>query len=96
MMFEIGDHVEVRGGHAPGHIRTPWFIRGKRGIVCDDLGRFKDPEYLAYGQQAPERSLLRVRFVMQEVFEDYDGPAGDQVVVDLFENWLKAGDKTHA
>ena len=33
----------------PGHVRTPWYCRGKTGEVERICGRFRNPEQLAYG-----------------------------------------------
>ena len=34
--FKPGDRVKVRFEDRPGHIRTPWYIRGKTGIVVGE------------------------------------------------------------
>ena len=31
--FDVGAKVHVRKGNPPGHIRTPFYIRGKSGVV---------------------------------------------------------------
>ena len=52
----------------PGHIRTPFYLRGKVGEIERKLGPFGNPEQLAYGLQAEKLPLLRVRFTMAEVW----------------------------
>ena len=45
--FAPGQTVTVRPGAAPGHIRTPWYLRGKTGVVERICGAFGNPEELA-------------------------------------------------
>ena len=47
--FEVGDAVRVALSHPPGHRRTPFYIRGKTGVVERYCGAFRNPEELAYG-----------------------------------------------
>jgi nitrile hydratase beta subunit-like protein len=92
--FGTGDRVHVREVDAPGHIRTPHYIRGKTGAVERFVGFFRNPEELAYGRSGePKRALYRVRFVQREVWPDYDGAAGDTVDIDLYEHWLEPLEK---
>lgn len=88
--FKPGDAVRVRAACPPGHVRTPYFIRGKRGEVAEVAGRYPNPEELAYGRDGtPARALYRVRFPQTEVWPDYRGPARDTAVVDIYEHWLE-------
>ncbi len=85
-----GDTVAVLESDVPGHIRTPFYVRGKRGVIERAVGRFRNPEELAYGRSGePMRMLYRVRFAQAEVWPDYDGPAVDTIDVDLYEHWLR-------
>jgi hypothetical protein len=93
-LFGTGDRVHVREVDAPGHIRTPHYIRGKTGVVERFVGFFRNPEELAYGRSGePKRALYRVRFVQREIWSDYDGGAGDTVDIDLYEQWLEPVEK---
>lgn len=88
--FQPGDAVRVRAAYPPGHVRTPYFIRGKRGEVLEVAGNFANPEELAYGRPGESpRALYRVRFPQSEVWPDYRGPARDTTVVDIYEHWLE-------
>ena len=88
--FKPGEHVRVRKVDAPGHIRTPHYIRGKTGVVERFVGYFRNPEELAYGRSGePRKALYRVRFVQREVWPDYAGPANDTLDIDLYEHWLE-------
>ena len=92
--FATGDAVQVRRAYPPGHLRTPTFIRGKRGVVEALPGVYANPEELAYGRSGtPEQPLYRVRFWQSEVWPEYAGPGADSIFVDIYEHWLiPAGD----
>ena len=88
--YHPGDRVHVRSAFPPGHVRTPYFIRGRDGVIEGLAGRYANPEELAYGRDGkPEQPLYRVRFRQTEVWADYDGAANDTVVIDLYEHWLE-------
>ncbi len=82
----------VRRAYPPGHIRTPWYIRGKTGVVERICGDFGNPEELAYGRDGkPKQPLYRVRFMQNEVWEDYTENPSDTVDIEIFEHWLEPG-----
>lgn len=88
--FETGDKVLVRKAYPPGHVRTPYYIRGHAGVIESVAGHFADPEELAYGRPGlPKKTLYRVRFDQTELWPDYAGPVSDTTVVDVFEHWLQ-------
>ncbi|HET6468803.1 MAG TPA: SH3-like domain-containing protein [Geminicoccaceae bacterium] len=88
--FAPGDAVCVKALFPPGHVRTPAFARGRRGVVARLLGAFENPEALAYGRRGlPPVPLYRVRFRQAELWPDYAGPAEDTLVADIFEHWLE-------
>ena len=33
VMFNVGDRVRIKDSHPPGHRRTPYYVRGKTGVV---------------------------------------------------------------
>jgi nitrile hydratase subunit beta len=81
--------VRVKTTWPPGHRRTPWYIRGKQGVVERVCGAFPNPEELAYGFSGePKRVLYRVRFSMSEVWPDYQGAGHDLIEVEIYEHWL--------
>src|SRR5437764_7432239 len=91
--FTAGDPVRVRAAYPPGHVRTPFYIRGKRGVVERVLAVFPDPEEGALGRSGlPGRRLYRVRFPQSEVWPDYAGAAADTVDIEIYEHWLEAAD----
>ena len=94
--FRPGDAVTVRRAYPPGHIRTPYYIRGKSGVVERLCGSFANPEELAHGRDGlPAQPLYRVRFAQIQVWPDYAGPASDSIDIEIYEHWLEpagAGD----
>lgn len=89
--FEPGAAVRVRVDYPKGHCRTPYYCRGKSGVVERICGEFRDPEELAYGGEGlPKQPLYRVRFKQAELWPDYAGPANDCVEIEIYEHWLEA------
>lgn len=73
----------------PGHIRTPAYLRGKTGYVERALGRFGNPEQLAYGLPGALVPLVRVRFTMAEVWGDDAETPTDTLDAEIYEHWLE-------
>ena len=48
--FKPGDRVKVKFEDRPGHLRTPWYVRGKAGWIEKVYGDFLNPELLAFGK----------------------------------------------
>lgn len=89
--FKSGDAVIVRDAHPPGHIRTPTYLRGKRGIVVRDHGAWRNPEELAYGKPGlPKKTNYWVQFRMDELWagKGVYGP-NDTVAAEIYEHWLE-------
>jgi nitrile hydratase len=88
--FAPGDRVQVRRAAPPGHLRTPFYVRGKAGVVERVLGPYRNPEELAYGRSGePARPLYRVRFRQRDLWPDYAGPTDDTVDVEIYQHWLE-------
>jgi len=86
--FRAGDRVTVKFEDRSGHIRTPWYIRGKTGWIERVYGDFLNPESLAFGRDGlPMRTLYLVAFNQADV---WGKPVGskDKVLVDIYEHWL--------
>jgi hypothetical protein len=91
--YQPGDRVRVRVDSPPGHYRTPTYIQGKTGRVVDLCGIFPNPESLAHGGSGlPKQPLYRVEFAQSEVWGQYQGPAVDKVLVDIYQHWLHPAD----
>ncbi len=88
--FRPGDAVRVSDMEREGHVRTPDYVKGKRGFVTVVLGEFPNPESLAYGGRGlPEKPLYRVRFRQADLWETYEGSSSDTLHVDIYEHWLE-------
>ena len=89
--FRDGQRVRVRMAHPPGHVRTPFYVRGHTGVVERFCGIYGNPEELAYGRSGqPAQPLYRVRFTQRDLWADYAGPATDTVDVEIYQHWLES------
>lgn len=73
----------------PGHVRAPFYLRGKEGEIERTLGAFANPERLAYGLPAERRALYRVRFTMAELWGDGAEVPADTLDAELYDHWLE-------
>lgn len=89
--FKSGDRVRVLFEERPGHIRTPFYVRGKSGWIAEVYGDFPNPEELAYGKPGlPKKTLYLVGFDQREVWgERYRASERDKLFVDIYEHWLE-------
>lgn len=83
-----GTRVRVLNVVVPGHVRTPFYVRGKDGVVAGIVGEFDNPEELAWGRTGDRRRLYRVRFLHRDLFPQLPA-TGDEVDVEIFEHWLE-------
>jgi len=87
--FKPGDRVKVKFEDRPGHLRTPWYIRGKSGWIEKVYGDFLNPELLAFGKDGlPKKTLYLVAFNQTDVWGTSAG-AKDKVLVDIYDHWLE-------
>ena len=87
--FKAGDRVTVLNEDRRGHIRTPYYVRGKTGWIERVYGEFLNPESLAFGGDGlPKRTLYLVAFNQADVWEQSKG-SKDKVLVDIYEHWLQ-------
>ena len=90
MSFAPGEKVRVASRPHDGHHRTPSYLKGRLGTVEQVHDMFLNPETRAYGADGlPEVQLYLVAFDQRAVWSDYDGPAEDRVLADVFEHWLE-------
>lgn len=88
-LLAAGEAVRVVKSNPPGHRRTPYYIRGKQGIVERVCGAFPNPEEKGHGFDGlPEKTLYRVRFRQTDLWPNYRGGVEDTVDVDVYEHWL--------
>jgi nitrile hydratase len=88
--FKVGEKVRVMKAYPPGHIRTPFYIRGHAGTIERICGAFPNPEELAQMRDGlPAQPLYRVRFRQKDVWPDYRGADGDVVEIEIYQHWLE-------
>jgi nitrile hydratase subunit beta len=89
--FRPGMRVRVKAARPERivrmHLRTPHYVRGREGVVTRTLGRFPNPEDLAFDRPAEPRILYHVEFPQAPVWNE--GEPGDTLLVELFEHWLE-------
>jgi nitrile hydratase subunit beta len=91
--FQQGDAVQVRTDDPPRHHRTPWYVKGKIGRIDAIYEPWPNPEEMAYGRtDGPHVPVYRVEFDQRDLWESYEGPDRDRLVVDIFEHWLDPAD----
>jgi len=90
--FRPGDRVRVRHAAPPGHLRTPWYIRGHAGVIERLCGAYPNPEELAYNRPGrPRQPLYRVRFEQRTIWPDYQGNPQDSIEIEIYQHWLEPG-----
>lgn len=89
--FAPGDEVLVRMADPDqGHIRTPFYLRGKTGAVLVCWGEFPNPEERAFGKSGlPPKPLYLVRFRQCDLWLGYQGSRDDALLADIYEHWLE-------
>lgn len=88
--FTPGDVVKVREETPPHHHRTPAYIKGRTGVVTAICGVFHNPETRAHsGTGIPMQPLYRVSFSQNSLWDGYTGESNDEVLVDIYQNWLE-------
>ncbi|MDM8166246.1 SH3-like domain-containing protein [Roseovarius sp.] len=85
----MAERVRVRSMMPPGHVRAPAYLRGKTGEIERELGRFANPEQLAYGLEAEKQPLYRVRFTMAEIWGEAAERPTDTIDAEIYGHWLE-------
>ena len=89
-IFRAGDVVTVRAAYPIGHVRVPYYIRGKSGVIERYCGAYANPEELAYARPGlPRQPLYRVRFKQTSIWSAYRGTEDDTVDVEIYQHWLE-------
>jgi nitrile hydratase len=89
--FAAGDKVKVRATEVATHCRTPYYLRGKRGVVARVFGAYPDPEQLAYHRIGiPRQTLYQVAFDFAEVWGRSE--RATVITADIFQHWLERDD----
>ena len=93
----LAERVRIRDWRPFGvHVRTPWYLRGKTGVVERDLGETRNAEALAYNRYDDRKRLVRVRFTMAEIWGDAAERPDDTLDAEIFEHWLEPAEPDHA
>lgn len=73
-----------------GHVRTPFYLRGKSGEIIRVYGEFLDAERLAVGETGlPAVGVYQVAFALDDLWPYASGETrGVRVLADLQDNWL--------
>ena len=76
--FKVGSKVRITNAYPPGHIRTPFFLRGKEGLIIRHFGK------------SPNLNLYQVLFDMGTTWRgDGSFAAKDTLTADIYETWLE-------
>ena len=87
-MIENGTRVRVDDRFHAGHHRVPGYLN--EGMVTACLGRFPNPEALAYFRPGkPDLALYQVRFRQADLWSGYAGGPADTLDADIYEHWLQ-------
>ena len=87
--FRVGDRVKVKLENPGGTNRTPFFIRGKKGVIAYSHGLAGNPRDLSYGGDGePKLPLYCVSFHMAHLYDEDPEFVRDRVLVDVWEDWL--------
>jgi hypothetical protein len=87
--FRPGDRVLILDLGKSGHIRTPFYIRGKTGAIVELCGCYLNPEELSVGNTAgPAVPLYRVGFRQTALWPDYAGSPADTLYIEVYDHWL--------
>lgn len=89
--FHVGDRVQVLDLDLEGHVRTPFYIRGKAGTVTQFCGFFLNPENLSVGNTSgPVYPLYRISFAMNDLWPGYEHSNEDELCIEVYDHWLAA------
>ena len=95
--FNVGDRVKIKVEVPGGTNRTPFFIRGKKGVIVYYHGLAWNSRDLSYGGTGePKLPLYGVSFHMAHLYDEDPDFLGDRVLVDVWEDWLKVATEDRA
>lgn len=92
--FGVGERVRIATRDAPGHVRTPVYVRGHVGVIERVLPEFLNPEREAYGvDHGTEVRLYRVRVPQGALWPGYGGAPDDVLELEVYEHWLEPAEE---
>lgn len=84
-----GTSVVILKNPPETHCRTPFYLRGVKGVIAEVMGCYRNPSLLAFHKPGlPMRVLYRVRFKQTDVWPNYTGGPNDTVMADIYEHWI--------
>ena len=87
--FSAGDRVLIKDETPPYHHRTPWYIKGRHGVIVEFIGTWVNSETRAHGSDGlPKLPMYRVEFDQADLWADYKESESDKLWIDLYEHWL--------
>ena len=88
--FKPGDMVRVMHLGKLGHVRIPFYVRGKCGEIIHYCGSYLNPEDLAIGvTSGPVQDLYRVKFNNAELWPDDNQSLGFILTIEIYDHWLE-------
>lgn len=91
--FALGQRVRVRMGSDEEESSTPYYVRGRSGVVEEVCAEPTSPKRAA---PDPARDLpmqsYRMRFLAREVWPGLPGAPGETLAVRIGEDWLENPD----
>lgn len=89
--FRPGDMVQIVDLGLSGHVRIPWYVRERHGLVERYCGSYPNPEELAYARPGlPPVDLYRVRLKQSDIWDQYAGADADTLEIEVYDHWLAA------
>jgi len=95
--YRVGDPVAVLDLGKAGHVRTPFYVRNRRGEIAQFCGYFLNPEALSLGDTSgPLVPLYRVRFAMKDLWPGEARSDRDFLYMEIYDHWLRPAPGPHA
>ncbi len=92
--LRVGQRVRVGNLTPVGHYRVPTYLRGKEAVIEAIMSpRAVNNEEEGFGRNAGSLGVYyRIAVPMTEIWKDYAGSPGDNLRIEVFENWLEEVD----
>lgn len=89
--FALGDRVSVRQGSSQEDGSTPYYVRGKSGVVEEVGEAFTKSRHMTSDRgRTPARQIYCLRFAAREVWPESPGAPGDTLALRISEDQLEA------
>lgn len=90
-LFKQGDQVRISDRVPVGHYRVPTYLRGKVVTIQSVIPTMAvDNEEEGFGRNAGSKGhYYRVAIPMTGIWQHYESPSEDELLIEIFENWLE-------